>query len=59
MITVTAPMNGWENIPWRKIERSVFKLQKRIYQASETEVRMKSARSARSRMTGNCHVRFW
>jgi len=28
------PMYEWKNIPWRKIERNVFKLQKRIYQAS-------------------------
>jgi RNA-directed DNA polymerase len=27
-------MYNWNNIPWRKLERSVFKLQKRIYQAS-------------------------
>ena len=25
----------WKNIPWRKVERVVFKLQKRIYRASE------------------------
>ena len=24
----------WETIPWRKLEKTVFKLQKRIYQAS-------------------------
>ncbi len=24
----------WQNIPWRKLERSVYKLQKRIYRAS-------------------------
>jgi RNA-directed DNA polymerase len=34
MITAKSPMNEWKNIPWRKIERSVFKLQTRIYQAS-------------------------
>jgi RNA-directed DNA polymerase len=28
------PMYEWKAIPWRKIERNVFKLQKRIYQAS-------------------------
>ena len=33
MNTVT-PMYKWNTIPWRKLERSVFKLQKRIYQAS-------------------------
>jgi RNA-directed DNA polymerase len=27
-------MDGWNSIPWKKIERDVFKLQKRIYQAS-------------------------
>lgn len=27
-------MYGWNTIPWRKLERKVFKLQKRIYQAS-------------------------
>lgn len=35
MTTVTTkPMDGWNTLPWKKIERSVFKLQKRIYQAS-------------------------
>ena len=24
----------WQNIPWRKLERFVYKLQKRIYRAS-------------------------
>ena len=27
-------MVEWRNIPWRKLERVVFKLQKRIYRAS-------------------------
>jgi len=33
----TAPklMYEWKNIPWRKLEVQVFKLQKRIYRASE------------------------
>jgi RNA-directed DNA polymerase len=30
----TPPMYGWDSIPWKKFQRSVFKLQKRIYQAS-------------------------
>ena len=25
---------GWDNIDWRKVDRYVFKLQKRIYAAS-------------------------
>lgn len=28
------PMDKWKNIPWQKIERNVFKLQQRIYQAA-------------------------
>lgn len=28
-------MVGWKNINWRKVERMIFKLQKRIYRASE------------------------
>ena len=27
-------MYEWKDIPWRKLEKQVFKLQKRIYQAS-------------------------
>jgi RNA-directed DNA polymerase len=27
-------MYGWNRIPWKKVERNVFKLQKRIYRAS-------------------------
>src|SRR5205085_628454 len=30
----TPPMYGWNRIPWKRIQRNVFKLQKRIYQAS-------------------------
>ena len=33
MSTVSKPMYEWKALPWRKIERKVFKLQKRIYQA--------------------------
>ncbi len=29
------PMYEWNTIPWQKLERNVFKLQKRIYQASK------------------------
>lgn len=34
MNTVNTPMYEWKDIPWRKLEKSTFKLQKRIYQAS-------------------------
>jgi RNA-directed DNA polymerase len=37
MTTVAiTPMDGWNTIPWKKIEKNVFKLQKRIYQASSS-----------------------
>jgi RNA-directed DNA polymerase len=29
-----APMDGWNTIPWKRLQRTVFKLQKRIYRAS-------------------------
>jgi RNA-directed DNA polymerase len=34
MSTVRAPMYAWQDLRWQAIERRVFKLQKRIYQAS-------------------------
>jgi len=34
MTTGNKPMDKWKNIPWQKIERNVFKLQQRIYQAA-------------------------
>jgi RNA-directed DNA polymerase len=37
MSTALRPMYAWQDIPWRKIERAVFKLQKRIYQASRRD----------------------
>jgi RNA-directed DNA polymerase len=35
MNTAEKPMYEWEDINWRKVERCVFKLQKRIYKASQ------------------------
>lgn len=32
--TTQPPMYKWQDLPWRAIERKVFKLQRRIYQAS-------------------------
>ena len=34
-MSTAKPMYEWNQIPWRKLERIVFKLQKRIYQASQ------------------------
>jgi RNA-directed DNA polymerase len=35
MNTALKPMYEWKTLPWRKLERQVFKLQKRIYRASQ------------------------
>ncbi len=35
MNTEQKPMYEWNTLPWRTIERWVFKLQRRIYQASQ------------------------
>jgi RNA-directed DNA polymerase len=34
MNTAQQPMYKWQDLPWKDIQRSVFKLQKRIYQAA-------------------------
>ena len=34
MNTAIRPMYGWNDLNWQKLERNSFKLQKRIYQAS-------------------------
>ena len=34
MNTALGPMYAWQDIPWRQVERAVFKLQQRIYRAS-------------------------
>ena len=34
MTTGKTPMDEWKTIPWKRVERDVFKLQKRIYRAS-------------------------
>ena len=35
MDTVTTPMDEWNRLPWKSMQRQVFRLQKRIYQASQ------------------------
>src|SRR5499427_802966 len=34
MNTITRSMYGWNTLPWPRIQRQVFKLQKRIYRAT-------------------------
>ena len=31
----TSLMVAWQDIPWKKVERHVFRLQKRMYQAAQ------------------------
>lgn len=47
MATGNTPMDEWKDIPWKQIERNVFKLQKRIYQASAKNDRKKVHRLQR------------
>src|SRR5260370_26332270 len=35
MDKVTRPMDEWNRLPWKPMQRQVFRLQKRIYQASQ------------------------
>ena len=50
MATGNTPMDEWKNIPWKQVERNVFKLQKRIYQASVKNDRKKVHRLQRLSM---------
>ena len=54
MNTVEKPMYEWETINWAKIQRTVFKLQKRIYQASERGD-IKAVRKLQRLLTNSWH----
>ena len=41
MTTKEISMDEWKDIAWKKVERNVFKLQKRIYRASIRDDRKK------------------
>ena len=47
MTTGNTPMDEWKTIPWKRVERNVFKLQKRIYRASLQNNRKKVHRLQR------------
>ena len=34
VMNTAQPMYKWSDIPWRKLEKNIYKLQKRIYKAS-------------------------
>jgi hypothetical protein len=54
MTTVAAaPMDRWETLPWQQLQRSVFKLQKRIYVRHESRVPMGDTPRLRSTPPGN------
>jgi RNA-directed DNA polymerase len=38
---ITSPMYGWDTLPWKKFRKCVWKLQKRIYRATEQGIAMK------------------
>ena len=52
MSTEAIPMYRWETLDWTKIERQVFKLQKRIYQASKDGQVLKVHKLQRLLMVG-------
>src|ERR1051326_7357245 len=37
VINTVQPMDEWNTTPWKQIEKNVFKLQKRIYRASQRD----------------------
>lgn len=37
VINTVQPMDEWNTIPWKQVEKNVFKLQKRIYRASQRD----------------------
>ena len=51
MATELNLMDKWKDLNWKQIERSLFKLQKRIYQAY-TQVCMTNTKLSRSRVSG-------
>jgi hypothetical protein len=47
-----APMDRWETLPWKQIQRHVFKLQKRIYVRHESRVPVDETSRLRSTPPG-------
>ena len=54
MNTESKPMDKWSDINWRKLERVVYKLQKRIYRASQRgDVKDRHCHDEKSRTDGS------
>ena len=51
MDPVATPRDEWKTLPWRALERAVFKLQKRIFRASQRGERKTVHRLQRLLMT--------
>ena len=58
MAGVRRHTEDWKALPWKQFQRNVFRLQKRIYQAT-LMVPMTMAHVLRSRVKRNFHARFW
>ena len=57
MSTMATSMYEWKTINWKKIQRKVFKLQKRIYQAS-LRGDVKTVRRLQRLLIKSCSVHF-
>jgi len=57
MADVNPRTEEWNALPWKDIQRNVFRLQKRIYRAAR-RVPMTMARILKSGVTGNCYAPF-
>jgi hypothetical protein len=57
-------LEDWKALPWKNIQRGVFRLQQRIYQAERRggnprqTVLMTTALVPKSGVTGNCYAPF-
>jgi RNA-directed DNA polymerase len=58
MYTDLKPMDEWNTIGWKKIQRNVFKLQKRIYQA-EKRADAKTVRNLQKRLLKSKSAKRW
>jgi hypothetical protein len=54
MADVNSRTEDRKSLPWKSIQRNVFHLQKRIYQAARQKVPMTKARILKSHVRGKC-----
>jgi hypothetical protein len=58
MADVNSRTEDWKSLPWTSIQRNVFHLQKRIYQAARQKVPMTKARIPKSHVRESSHAWF-